>query len=624
MNVGISIVRTARHPCLLLGLMMMGSVPYELINAQDSRSAFSAGVHELRPGEFGYTKLMAAALEGNKGEVEALLLDGADPDALDQLGRTALMNASASGHLEIVRLLLENGADANIRSEAGMTALGNAIDYGSAASVLALLEFDANPNVLMTSGRLSALEAAAGKGDLVIVDVLIEYGADIGLYGGSALRNAAWKGHSDIASTLVLAGADVNDGSPADGRSALYLASENGDLGTVKLLIANGARVDERDRHGLTPLCAAIRSGHAPVAHELMAAGALVTSSELSAALESSESGLTEALLERVDSRSLTEADLDKLMIAADKAGASDVVEALIGMDIPRAIGADSARLLFSRMDAGRCIVSVWDPRSGAENALIVIEESCPVSAYVAQGTLFFVEDGWVQGVSIVDGSTFSVDLPIQDIETRLASLTAEIQAWAKIDQMRMESVIVGYLDSGDLAVTIRSTDPADGNYSYLYGRFGESWAFIDEKRCRRFDSCLFPGAKSREIDDWQTRRSVWHPFIHANRYVVNREAEWLSTGAQEGKIHFEIDGQSSELSFLAVQSEHSEGILTTRIDLQVGNGEPIVLLDRYGDSELYGRHALVRQRDGGSLTFFDLGTGESLLGPLESATWVE
>jgi cytohesin len=67
-------------------------------------------------------------------------------------------------------------------------------------------------------------------------------------------------------------GADPNRGSPYE--SPLHLAADNGNVSIMQLLLDHGARIDELDTNGETPLFVAISSGHEQAALELIARGA--------------------------------------------------------------------------------------------------------------------------------------------------------------------------------------------------------------------------------------------------------------------------------------------------------------------------------------------------------------
>lgn len=62
------------------------------------------------------------------------------------------------------------------------------------------------------------------------------------LLGHTPLHAAARKGHVDIMEVLMEAGADVDVRSPR-GHTPLYIAMEAGELASVRLLLASGAKV---------------------------------------------------------------------------------------------------------------------------------------------------------------------------------------------------------------------------------------------------------------------------------------------------------------------------------------------------------------------------------------------
>ncbi|MFI5183004.1 MAG: ankyrin repeat domain-containing protein, partial [Vicinamibacteria bacterium] len=64
----------------------------------------------------GWTPLMAAAAAGRREAAAALLSAGADADARDRLGRTALDVAERAGHSDVARLLRDRGASGSGKS----------------------------------------------------------------------------------------------------------------------------------------------------------------------------------------------------------------------------------------------------------------------------------------------------------------------------------------------------------------------------------------------------------------------------------------------------------------------------------------------------------------------------
>ncbi|XP_013398441.1 myotrophin-like [Lingula anatina] len=65
---------------------------------------------------------------------------------------------------------------------------------------------------------------------------------------------------------------DVN--SEVDGRYPIHFASDYGQLSVIEYLISKGAKVDVNDKHGISPLLAAIWEGHTECVKLLIEKGA--------------------------------------------------------------------------------------------------------------------------------------------------------------------------------------------------------------------------------------------------------------------------------------------------------------------------------------------------------------
>lgn len=144
------------------------------------------------------------------------------------------------------------------------------------AEASSILDKGVDINCRDTNG-MTPLIAAAGKGYLDMVKLLIERGADVSLKekrkGLSALKFAAGGGHSEVIRLLLDAGADVNE---LDywGRGALIFAAGKGVIENVKMLIERGAEVNVKDVYGNTALTVAEDMGHIEVQKILLDAGA--------------------------------------------------------------------------------------------------------------------------------------------------------------------------------------------------------------------------------------------------------------------------------------------------------------------------------------------------------------
>ncbi|KAI0292471.1 ankyrin repeat-containing domain protein [Multifurca ochricompacta] len=94
-------------------------------------------------------------------------------------------------------------------------------------------------------------------------------------YYGTPLIAASAKGHSDIATELILRGERPRL-ECSDGRTALYSASENGHLEIVKVLLAQYPPLDIFFMRQYSPLGQALCKGHLEIAGLLLQHGARV------------------------------------------------------------------------------------------------------------------------------------------------------------------------------------------------------------------------------------------------------------------------------------------------------------------------------------------------------------
>jgi len=149
--------------------------------------------------------LRQAALDGILTEVNKHLEAGCMVDALDPDGHTALMFAAFNGHSEIVLKLVEEGADLEKRDFMDRTALLYASTGPFPETVKILLDKGAKPNVVDSDEHFSPLMHAAAEGNLSVVEILVEFGADLSLKdvdGDDAESFARQAGHQQVADYL--------------------------------------------------------------------------------------------------------------------------------------------------------------------------------------------------------------------------------------------------------------------------------------------------------------------------------------------------------------------------------------------------------------------------------------
>jgi ankyrin repeat protein len=244
----------------------------------------------------GFTPLLYAARENCLKCVDVLLEKGADIDLPDPDGVSPLHLAVMNANWDVAKRLIEAGADVNqwdIFGEAPLfTAVGNytrrdggrgSIDPPNQTEGIAivnlLLDRGANPNMQLffrpanvrgsTNLRGSTpLIRAASAGDLAMVKLLLEKGADATLYQADRQTpiHAVLAGRANEKDALELikvlheAGTDVDSVAlvvhieEIRGGSALHYAVRKRYKDVIRLLASFGADMNLKDQDGLTAL----------------------------------------------------------------------------------------------------------------------------------------------------------------------------------------------------------------------------------------------------------------------------------------------------------------------------------------------------------------------------------
>jgi uncharacterized protein len=241
----------------------------------------------------GLTPLIFATRQGDLATVKALLKAGANVNGTSTYGWTALLDATQNRFYQIGAYLLDHGADPNIANDGGWTPLYIATDNRNIEGgdyptrkpdmdhldfIKRLLAAKANTNARMHSdtetrtvfthqwleeeGATPFLRAAQ-SGDLVLMKLLLKYGADpslstdhkvtplmvasgIGWVEGVTYEWSPQQTY-DTVKFLIDSGADVNAQDTLDGRTALMGAAHKGRNDVVQLLVDHGADMSLRD-----------------------------------------------------------------------------------------------------------------------------------------------------------------------------------------------------------------------------------------------------------------------------------------------------------------------------------------------------------------------------------------
>ncbi len=198
----------------------------------------------------------------------------------------ALVEAGRGGKTPAARELLAAGADVNGR-DAGVTPLIAATESGNAELVALLLARGADVDAPFTGhldmnrerfpyrgGGWNALLWAACSGTPEVVQTLVDAGANVAVAtsrGLTPIRCAILRGHEAHERILRAAGATDTMTSRS---YQLAKAARQGDLATVRALLAAGVDVNARDEYGFTALMLAAHANRADIVRVLIAAGA--------------------------------------------------------------------------------------------------------------------------------------------------------------------------------------------------------------------------------------------------------------------------------------------------------------------------------------------------------------
>jgi ankyrin repeat protein len=337
----------------------------------------------------GMSPLFLASFNGHRGIVKLLLAAGAKMDAARN-NATALHAASFNGHGEIVKLLLDAGAKVNLplkrimSAGASRTGLLNSWEAG-------VLERNANPgqNGYQSSNAPITLDSrdvkfmgsmTSGVIDIPMLDINPLMVLISQPLGSTPLILASENGHIEIVKLLLDADAKVS-AKRYDNSNALILASQNGYTEIVKLLLDSGAKLDSRTKIGATALILASQNGHTETVKLLLDAGAKVDVSLFPPGILSR----TDGLLGSVEIKAEDRPDFEYLkivgkstpLILAAQNGHAEIVKLLLGVGakVNAKTSNDSTSLILAAENGYADIVKLLLDAGAIIDAWITIEE---------------------------------------------------------------------------------------------------------------------------------------------------------------------------------------------------------------------------------------------------------
>jgi ankyrin repeat protein len=181
---------------------------------------------------------------------------------------TKIQNAAKNGDLEQVKKCLEKGVDPDIRTGKYITPIAIATNCGHQDIVELLIEYGADINQgLNEEDGVNPLLAAAINNYSEMEAMYLELGAEIGLHY-AVLRG-------DIERVRNFIDREVSLNSKRNrGMTPLHLAAMGGQRELVELLLDNGADIDFYTEASETPLHQAVRSNHQDIVELLIDRGA--------------------------------------------------------------------------------------------------------------------------------------------------------------------------------------------------------------------------------------------------------------------------------------------------------------------------------------------------------------
>lgn len=487
----------------------------------------------------GETALHLGARFASADVVELLLRSGADPNERDVGGRTPLFAAIVGKKDRNIRILMEYGADASLRDgagesprefalRAGLTDADRLLPDAGARATASRQERKSGPGTgapsVLERDAVSALRAAARRGDLQRVRQLAKEGVDVNARDDSGVLPVMWASMNsdwatvrfllengtrvstseaetflrtrwssycpdDIRLRLLEAVSDVNR-QGASGEALLHLAARAGQVEVVRGLISRGAQANLPDATGCSPLHYAAALGHGAVTSLLLKAGAdremrnAAGDRPLDLALAKGKAE-TVGQLATTDS-SIGQGDLDALLIKMTQQGERESMSLLLarGADA-RAKDAEGRTALHHAAGWGDWNVLRSLVLKGAEINARDNRGSTPLDQALSRNNWHAVKFFAQQGVSVLQENAGGQPALVQNpaLAVRTASSGEEAyQIWSAAQRHGALGAQVGSMDSTSAAAAALILDDlTQGRPGVSRDQLSEIWSFAEQ-----------------------------------------------------------------------------------------------------------------------------------------------
>lgn len=248
-----------------------------------------AGANMDLSGPWGQTPLIVALSNGHETSAIYLIEHGCDINTRIENGASALHYAVISNCSNAVKMLLERGVDPNVlcilSDIDNISPLHLACEAGNLQYAKLLIQHGAHINTELTENSYPPFISAVNGGNVQIIRLLLDYGADptFRLKDGFTAIHIALSSMNNPVETLTevlrCGKLNVNDKiHNAEGElfSAIHMAVDSGNPILVRMLLEEGADINDTASHLRTPLIIACQQRKVEVALELIHSGANV------------------------------------------------------------------------------------------------------------------------------------------------------------------------------------------------------------------------------------------------------------------------------------------------------------------------------------------------------------
>jgi ankyrin repeat protein len=254
------------------------------------------------PNDMGETPLMSVGFKGDVKTASLLIEKGANVNAsVKASSRTPLMGAAFRGRAELVETLINAGADVNATSDLssvlGCAAMcgasirqgipkegfqsgshGTEDDYLHIAELLIAKGADVDQEGTKEKAGMPPLSWAIGSGSVSMVKFLLKKGADPEkrnekMFGNTPVFAAIDAGNAEVFELIMGLDIDVNTANN-NKLTLLHFAAGSDQPGMVRSLIKKGARINAKQKDGITPLWHAVYFNKSQGVRALLEAGA--------------------------------------------------------------------------------------------------------------------------------------------------------------------------------------------------------------------------------------------------------------------------------------------------------------------------------------------------------------